>query len=303
MPSRACWHLDSIASGRDSDREDRLKAPTAPQQPDMPDTHPRDDELERVRNALDAQSRLMRRLGASVRMAIDDVLAGELTGRFDLRSATVSKVERTYVGTRVELRILAELKYPRGATLDMLVEGVEVDIKTTIARTWMVPPEAVGRLCLLISFEEMSHRFRAGLLRANLEHLNRSQNRDQKRSVSRAGMAAIRWLGGAQWHEMPENFLLLLGPELRARVLACTSPEQRIAEAFRLCLDMPIPRSALATLARQLDPMRRVRGARSVLRAEGIEIKSGKAAAQRLEVLGRAVPSWRFFLSTQSASR
>src|SRR4051794_35746728 len=92
---------------------------------------------------------LAEKLSLAMRAAIDTVLASRITGRYDIYGADVSKVEKTYVGTRVELEIIDRLGLPRGIKLDTLIAGHEVDIKHTLLSNWMIPQEAINELCLL----------------------------------------------------------------------------------------------------------------------------------------------------------
>ena len=55
---------------------------------------------------------------------------------------------KAYHGSRIETENRYALQLNRGENLDLLVEGVEVDCKHTLGRTWIKPPEAIGLICL-----------------------------------------------------------------------------------------------------------------------------------------------------------
>lgn len=157
---------------------------------------------------------------------------------------------------------------PDGQTLDTRIQGAEVDIKCTVLDNWMIPREAVGQLCLLVRIDEHRSRFSIGVIRATDAVLTAAGNRDGKRSLSRAGKQAIRWLvdDGA----LPVNLLATLPDAVRHRIFSHTSGQERMDELFRLVQGRIIPRTVIETVARQKDPMKRMRDSRRRLRAEGI---------------------------------
>ncbi len=76
----------------------------------------------------------------------------------------------------------------------LLIAGEDVDVKFTIGRNWMIPPEARDHICLVTSYDPESHEVSAGLIRATKEHLTAGENRDRKSSISKSGKNAIQWL-------------------------------------------------------------------------------------------------------------
>ena len=78
--------------------------------------------------------------------------------------------------------------------LDTIVEGVPLDIKTTIGNNWMVPPEAVGEHLFLVKTNVEGRLFSAGLFHAVPEHLNKGVNRDGKATINKNGKRAIEWI-------------------------------------------------------------------------------------------------------------
>jgi hypothetical protein len=70
---------------------------------------------------------------------------------------------------------------------------------------------------------------------------------------------------------LPANFLSTIQDDVRRQIMSHRrSGQARINELFRLVQGRIIPRNALETVARQLDPMKRMRDARTPLLKEGI---------------------------------
>lgn len=263
--------------------------------------HVDDPELTDVFTWLSSRKNFVTIVAEAIRQAIDDVLDGPRTGRFDLSGKDVEKVEKTYVGTRIELLIISALGLSRGETLDMRIRDVEVDIKTTVTGSWMIPHEAVGRLCLVIQSDDRAGTFGVGLIRTGLDQLTEGSNQDGKRSISAEGKRAIKWFGGSDRHMLPPNFLLRLDPHTRAKVLEGRSGQIRVRETFRTCLETPIPRTGVATIARQLDPMKRVRDARKALATEGIYVLSSHRDRAHIRQFLVNEPPGQYFVSTRKA--
>ena len=205
----------------------------------------------------------------TLRRALDEVIDGMRTGRWSVDS--LEKTEKTYIGTKVEILFKFEFELESGSKLDFVIEGSEVDIKCTVLRDWMIPQEAIGELCLLVKIDDAKSKFSIGLIRADPEVLRTGKNRDRKSSISAEGKKSVRWLvedGG-----LPVNFLATLESEVRLKIFQHeSSGQKRVNELFRLVQRRLIPRVALETVARQKDPMKRVRDARKALAKEGILI-------------------------------
>lgn len=202
----------------------------------------------------------------TLRRALDEVIDGMRTGRWTVQS--LEKTEKTYIGTKVEILFRFEFDLDEGRVLDTQIQGHEVDIKCTVQRDWMIPREALSRLCLLVQVDDERSRFSIGVVRAEKSLMRSGLNRDQKTSLSTEGKKAIRWLvkDGA----LPENFLAGLDESVRARIMSQPSGQLRINELLRSVQGRIIPRIAIETVARQKDPMKRVRDARAALLDEGI---------------------------------
>lgn len=252
------------------------------------------------RNGFERQSAI------TLRRALDEVIDGMRTGRWSVDS--LEKTEKTYIGTKVEILFRFEFELENGSTLDACIQGHEVDIKCTVLKNWMIPKEAVGKLCLLVRIDDERSRFSIGVVRASQDILTAGINRDGKLSISAAGKKMIRWL--VEDGELPVNFLARIDPSVRQQILSHRSGQLRINELFRLVQGQIIPRVAIETVAQQKDPMKRMRDARKILKEEGILVlghqgddpkiarthgyrapKKGEALALRLDRHVTAPPS------------
>ena len=151
-----------------------------------------DTELDRLFQSLKSVENFEHRYGKVIRDAMDYVIDGERMGR--TRLAEAEKAEKTIFGMKVEAYLRHEFGWPKGKSLDFYWVEIEFDSKATIGKTWMIPPEAIGKLCLLTRINEDDHFFQAGLLRTNLDRLTKGSNQDKKRSVSALGKKSIKWL-------------------------------------------------------------------------------------------------------------
>ncbi len=196
------------------------------------------------------------KFGRAVRQAIDEVLDGPRTGR--CRLAELAKTEKTYVGTKVEIVVRTSLGLERGPILDLEVEGHPVDIKWAMNSVWQIPQEAVGQLCLCIGGIEDLSRFQVGLIRCNEAWLNLGENRDRKRTLSAVGRSEMSLLVPPS--PLPVNFVEQMDPEKRIAVMGEPTIQTRVTSLFTQLPRTPIPRNAVATVARTTgDPLRRVR--------------------------------------------
>jgi hypothetical protein len=250
-----------------------------------PSPDARDDpELLSVRQHLLSLDPLGERFARVLRETIDQLLDGEHTGRFDWND--LHKTEKTHAGTLVEINLLREFGFSSGADMDYLIEGIEVDCKfSQKPYGWMIPPEALDEICLVVWADDHRGVWSAGLLRAARAQLTTSGNvtkkgnRDGKFRLTKEHRPLVNWL----WHEaaLEENLLLHIDKQTQAAILAAgagwkRSPGQaRVNELFRRVQRRRVSRTVVRTLARQKDYMKRVRyngGARERLRDEGILI-------------------------------
>ncbi|MFJ7078103.1 NaeI family type II restriction endonuclease [Streptomyces sp. NPDC098781] len=231
-----------------------------------------DAELQTVHAELTRMAPSGERFAIVLRDTIDQLLNGEVTGRFAWES--LYKTERTHAGTLVEINLQREFKFADGTAMDYRISDIEVDCKySQTFGGWMIPPEARGHLCLLLWANDQESRWSAGLFRVREEWLNQGSNRDAKLTIKAAHRDKIHWL----WRDaaLPENVLLHMDPKDRNAVFALPSGQQRLNELFRRVQKRRISRNVVRTVAQQKDYMKRVRGnggARSALKPEGILI-------------------------------
>ncbi|MGV4986625.1 NaeI family type II restriction endonuclease [Streptomyces sp. NRAIS4] len=270
----------------------------------LPEELRQDTELKAVHAELMAADPEGERFAAVLRNTIDQLLNGEVTGRYDWRD--LYKTERTHAGTLVEINLQREFKFADGNAMDYRIAGIEVDCKYSQSfGGWMIPPEARGHLCLLVWASDDDSRWSAGLFRVREEWLNQGSNRDAKLTVKARHRDKILWL----WRDaqLPENVLLHMDPSDRAAVFASLSGQQRLNELFWRVQKRRISRNVVRTVAQQKDYMKRVRGnggSRSALRPKGILIMgdydSHRTVARQLHL---PIPGEGEFISVRVARR
>lgn len=212
------------------------------------------------------------RIASALRLSIDMLLDGQHTGRY--RWDQLFKTEKTHCGTLVEINLQREFGFHGGKDLDYSIAGIDVDCKySQDLWKWMIPPEAVGKLCLLVWAKDEESQWCAGIVRADPSVLGPGVNRDGKRTLSAAGRASVRRLF---WNApLQENVLLRLPRGEVGKIFESASGQQRLDELFRRAQRRIISRTVVATVAQQDDYMKRIRyngGSRSRLQPEGIVI-------------------------------
>lgn len=260
---------------------------------DVAFTVPDDDERDSV-------VREMRRLdptgavtGQVLRDTFDQLYDGVRTRRYHW--GQLFKTEKTHFGTLVEINLQRAFEYEDGEILDYSIAGQEVDAKYSQSLGgWMLPPEAVGKLCMVITASDQTSKFSIGVARASDGFLNPGRNRDAKRTLSAMGRNAIRWF--CRDAELPPNILLHMSQRDVDAVFSAGAGTARVKELFRRTAGNIVGRAAVATVAAQLDVTRRVRGgqsgARDPLAREGIVVLGGAYEWQREAArrLGLPVP-------------
>ncbi|MGW0997652.1 NaeI family type II restriction endonuclease [Streptomyces sp. NPDC002523] len=257
-----------------------------------PETSGDDPELAMVFEHVRALDPSGRRFSSVLRDTIDQLLNGEVTGRYDWN--TLLKTEKTHAGTLVEINLQREFQFDDGIDMDYQIAGVDVDCKYSQKfGNWMIPPEALGHLCLLVWADDYKTRWSAGLLRIRREWLNGGNNRDLKLTIKAEHRDKILWL----WKdaELPENVLLHLAPSTRSAILSPSSGQRRVNELFERVQMRRIGRGVVRTVAQQYDYMARIREAkgraRTVLREHGILIPGHYSKHQAVaRSLGAPVP-------------
>ncbi|GIX05027.1 MAG: hypothetical protein KatS3mg114_0896 [Planctomycetaceae bacterium] len=240
------------------------------------------------------------RIGLVLRRTLDQLYDGQHTGHY--RWDQLYKTEKTHCGTLVEINLQREFRFEDGSDMDYRIAGVDVDCKySQTIGGWMIPPESVGHICLLISADDKLAKWSLGVVRITASILNRGGNRDAKRSITAKGRRSIRWLF---WNaDLPPNILLQLPPEKVKEIMSLPSGQKRIDQIFRVAQGKRIGRGVIATLGQQDDFMKRVRGnggSRSRLKPEGIIILGDYDAHKRIaKGLGIPIPGPGEFVSVR----
>jgi hypothetical protein len=261
----------------------------------MDSTHADFAVLARVRDAIyrrtGGAAGLTTALPLLVRDAIDFVIDPVRTARTTI--SQLDNVEKTFIGLKVEHYFRDLLDVPKGIR-DLVIDGLDVDIKNTVGSSWMIPPETYRTEdpCILIATAKDEGHCRLGLMLARDAYLTRP-NRDSKRAVSANGKGNILWLvpdapfPPSRW----TGIAMARFRELR-RVRGGT---RRAALFFAENLRMPIHRSIVqALLFDQDDYMKRLRGnggARDLLLGQGIVILSGVYDLPKAQALGLRLAS------------
>ncbi|WP_245909090.1 NaeI family type II restriction endonuclease [Mycobacterium neglectum] len=217
------------------------------------------------------------RIATGLRDTFDQLYDGQHTGRWNFNE--LHKTEKTHMGTLVEINMHREFDFDDGDKTDYRVAGVQVDCKYSMKPYgWMLPPEVIGEIALLVTANDEVSTWQAGLIRVTPETIRGSQNRDAKTSLSLIGREQIRWL----WSNHPglaPNLFHQLDAATRDAIFKATARrgtqhgQARVNELFRRVHGRVVRRAELATVAQQDDFMKRARGnggARTALRPEGI---------------------------------
>lgn len=210
-------------------------------------------------------------LGRILRASIDSVIDTPNTSRRSIND--LEKTEKTYIGTRVEilLRKFFELKKGR---LDLVIVGIDVDVKFTINDNWMIPEEAINNPCLLVAADEQNEKCYLGLFVAKSEYFSAAENRDKKKSIPRAQFHNILWLVNGSSY--PARFWKSIDETIIDLIFSQKTGIARVKKLFSMIKKTPIHRSVIEDVAQQKDPMKRLRangGARDLI---DIKIYSGK---------------------------
>lgn len=240
---------------------------------------PPDWQLQRVVDEIRTLDPKGQRTASVLRATFDQLYDGMRTGRY--RWDQLHKTEKTHFGTLVEINMQREFEFKDGLSLDYRIAGIECDCKYSQNMWgWMIPPEARGRLCLLLTADEGEPgsglhppQWSMGLVRATKDRLTGGGNRDAKVQISKAGRPYVFWLFCEA--RLPPNVLLRLPVDVTSHVMSGKSGLARLIRLYRHATMTIITRVTVETVAQQKDPMKRIRangGARSALSNEGIVI-------------------------------
>ncbi|MHA7777097.1 NaeI family type II restriction endonuclease [Roseibium sp. M-1] len=207
--------------------------------------------------------------------AVDYVIDPVRTAR--TKVSELDNVEKTFIGLKVEHFLRDFIGVPKGLR-DLRLADEDVDVKNTVRRNWMIPPETFrnSEPCILVMVATEERKCSLGIIIAREEYLNKP-NRDGKRSISKTSFVEIHWI--FKDRSLPESRFEGLDM-LRFRQLRNLSGgSRRAAQFFRENLGTIVHRSVLqGLLFDQKDYMKRVRGnggARDILFSEKIALLSG----------------------------
>ncbi len=257
----------------------------------VPHDHPDFADLDKLQrnllNAVGGQGLFEERLRSFFRSAIDEVIDTARTGRFFLKD--LEKTEKTYLGTKFEILLRDWLQVPRGVFLDLQIGGEEVDVKSTVMGKsgWMIPPEAIDQLCILLRVNEKTSVCAVGLFRARSQYLTSGKNRDKKGAISAEGRDNIWWM--VQNFSYTPNFWSQISDELRDKIMSPKGGTKRLVILFENCLNTPVSRVLISSVAAQDDFMKRLRkngGARDILIRKGIFVLYSEAHRDLMRKLG-----------------
>jgi hypothetical protein len=265
----------------------RKNIPASVYGPDHPDFEVIDFVERDIIKSSSNQNVLRDFFGEMLRDEIDKLID---TPNTDRRSyGDLEKVEKTYIGTRVEIRLRKFWGYPKGK-LDLRIQHIDVDIKHTMENGWMIPTEALEEVCVLSAADEATAKCYLGLIVAHERYLTSSSNKDGKFQISTPQWKNIKWLVFEA--DYPKNFWKTLSLETVDEIFKADSGAERVRQLFRLVQNRPIPRKVILDTAQQLDALKRARkngGARDQLAKEDILLLSGKY--DRALILALSLPS------------
>jgi hypothetical protein len=199
----------------------------------------------------------------SIRQGLDEVIDGRRTRRHSY--AQMSSPEKSFCGIRIESALVRRLELPLGVRLDVSLAGVDVDIKASNKRGWMIGPGQVGCILLLIEYNEIKRQFSIGLVRAHAAFLNPSKNRDAKRTITHYAKRHIVWL--AQNETLPISILSSLSTAQVNHILSGSSRAERLKRFLGVIPAFTLfSRTVVETIVGGDDPMRGTRHDRAVAR-------------------------------------
>ena len=262
------------------------------------------------------------RFSWALRDSLDELLDGQRTGRWCYQHLT--KTEKTYLGTAIEINLGREFDLDEGNVLDWRINGEDIDCKfSKDLGGWEIPMEMYqcldhdaqsgqdDHVALLVWMDDDGGRWAAGLLRIADSLLrfrkdgSRAYNRDNKRKLNDKGFGEISWLWGGIQEDLPQNLLLHLEPEVRDAVFdEAKSGQERVNTLLRMVTSRLISRATILAVAQQDDPLKRVRQARQVgsLGHEGYIVLGHQEADPIIaELLGLPVPLKGEFVSIRVA--
>jgi Restriction endonuclease NaeI len=246
--------------------------------------------LDQIRSAILANCGGEKALAAAlpnlIADAVDFVVDPVRTARTLI--SDLDNVEKTFIGLKIEHFLRDFLDFPKGIR-DLKIGDMDVDVKTTVRKTWMIPPETFrnSEPCLLILTATKQRYCSMGLLVAREDYLN-APNRDGKRSVKSGAFSDILWL--VEKEPLPESRWARIDMIRFRELRKIKGGSKRAAAFFRENLGKIVHRSIVQGLLFEHDDyMKRLRGnkgARDILVNENIAILSGAYRRDPIKMLG-----------------
>jgi hypothetical protein len=151
--------------------------------------------LRKIRKAIlsrVSERALLRHFPRIIRGSIDFVLDTPFTGRTGV--SQLDSVEKGFIGLKIEHRLRHLLGVSKGRH-DLVVAGMDVDVKNTIGNSWMIGPEIYRHNvpCILTKVDDADRRCSLGLIVARKKYLG-AENRDRKRSILSSCFENIVWV-------------------------------------------------------------------------------------------------------------
>ena len=229
----------------------------------------------------------------ALRDSLDELLDGQRTGRWAYQH--LSKTEKTYLGTAVEVNLTKEFEFANGDDLDWRIADRDVDCKfSKDLGGWEIPMEMYrcadhgdrqgksDHPALVTWINDDTSTWAAGLITITDERLRwridkntgevgRAYNRDNKRRLADSSARDVYWLWGGLQIDLPRNLLLHMDPAARDRIFSFPrSGQARVNQLFREIQESIVSRQMVLTVAQQDDAPKRARDARLKLREEGL---------------------------------
>jgi len=273
----------------------------------MDQNHPDYEIISRLRRGLLKQVGSLQQLESELPQllqdAIDFVIDPVRTARTKI--SDLDSVEKTFIGLKIEHFLRDYLDVPKGIR-DLVIDGIDVDVKNTIANTWTIPPETYGTEdpVLLIAVAQDDGVFSLGLMVARRKYLTSAKNRDAKLSVSAQGKKNIHWL--VERAELPKSRWQYIDMQRFRDIRKIWGGTRRAVIFFTENIDRIVHRHIVeALLHDQKDYMKRLRkngGARDKLSEVGIELLSGAYDSARIQELGLSPIAADEFVALRSES-
>ena len=207
--------------------------------------------------------------------AVDYVVDPLRTAR--TKVSELDNVEKTFIGLKVEHFLRDFIGVPKGLR-DLQLADMDVDVKNTVRKNWMIPPETFrnSEPCILVMVATEERECSLGIIIAREEYLNKP-NRDGKRSVKSSSFENIYWI--FRNRPLPESRFEGFDMRRFRELRGMHGGSKRVAQFFRENPGKVVHRSVLqGLLYDQKDYMKRVRGnggARDLLLKEQAVILSG----------------------------